>query len=157
MDRPNMYELCFQRYLITLIGYEGFQDANKFYNLMELYLQGLPSSRSAPFKEAKLLRPIADQYSAPLDVSFLHSTIHKNTETISKIKNGLEDLSKLDVFGLPEISNLSDEQLPALEKANYFDFNKTETVKYLFEKFILQNEMYPIEFGSYGVVKVAKP
>ncbi|XP_025018037.1 uncharacterized protein LOC112539575 [Tetranychus urticae] len=123
--------------------------------MMMAIILGLPSSRSAPFKEAKLLRPIADQYSAPLDVSFLHSTIHKNTETISKIKNGLEDLSKLDVFGLPEISNLSDEQLPALEKANYFDFNKTETVKYLFEKFILQNEMYPIEFGSYGVVKVA--
>ncbi|XP_015792623.1 uncharacterized protein LOC107369206 [Tetranychus urticae] len=118
----------------------------------------LPLTRSAPLEEAKLLRQIADQYSAPLVASFLHSRILKNEEMISKIKSSLKDLdqSKIDVFGLAEKTlELLDEQLSALENANYFDFNGTEKVKYFIEQFIMQNEMYPVEFGSYGSVKVA--
>ncbi|XP_015792635.1 uncharacterized protein LOC107369218 [Tetranychus urticae] len=117
----------------------------------------LPLTRSAPLEEAKLLRQIADQYSAPLVVSFLHSRIQKNEEMISKIESSLKDLdqSKVDVFDLAEKTlELLDEQLTALEKADYFDFNGTEKVKYFIEQFIMQNEMYPIEFGSYGAVKV---
>ncbi|XP_015792646.1 uncharacterized protein LOC107369232 [Tetranychus urticae] len=119
---------------------------------------GLPSSRSAPLEEAKFLRQIADQYSAPLVASFLHSRIQKNEEMISQIKSSLKNLdqSKVEVFGLAEKTlELLEEQLTALEKADYFDFNGTEKVKYFIEQFIMQNEIYPIEFGSYGVVKVA--
>ncbi|XP_015792624.1 uncharacterized protein LOC107369207 [Tetranychus urticae] len=124
--------------------------------LMALVLV-LPLTRSAPLEEAKFLRQIADQYSAPLVVSFLHSRIQKNEEMITKIKSSLKDLdqSKVDVFDLAgKTLELLDEQLTALEKADYFDFNGTEKVKYFIEQFIMQNEMYPVEFGSYGSVKV---
>ncbi|XP_015792643.1 uncharacterized protein LOC107369226 [Tetranychus urticae] len=126
--------------------------------MLMTFILGLPASRSAPLEEAKLLRQVADQYSAPLVVSFLHSRILKNEEMITKIKSSLKDLdqSKVDVFDLAEKTlQLLDEQLTALEKADYFDFNGTEKVKYFIEQFIMQNEMYPIEFGSYGLVKVA--
>uniref|UniRef100_T1L0T5 Uncharacterized protein n=2 Tax=Tetranychus urticae TaxID=32264 RepID=T1L0T5_TETUR len=119
---------------------------------------GFPLSQSAPLEEAKLLRQIAEQYSSPLVVSFLHSRIQKNEEMISKIKSSLKDLDqlKVDVFDLAEKTlELLDEQLTALEKADYFVFNGTEKVKYFIEQFIMQNEMYPVEFGSYGAVKVA--
>ncbi|XP_015792448.1 uncharacterized protein LOC107369044 [Tetranychus urticae] len=125
--------------------------------LMAIIL-GFPATQSAPLEEAKLLRQIADQYSAPLVVSFLHSRILKNAEMISKIKSSLKNLdqSKVEVFGLAEKTlELLDEQLTALEKADYFDFNGTEKVKYFIEQFIMQNEMYPIEFGSSGAVEVA--
>ncbi|XP_015792641.1 uncharacterized protein LOC107369223 [Tetranychus urticae] len=122
------------------------------------FISGCPSIQPAPLEEAKFLRQIANQYSAPLVVSFLHSRIQKNEEMISKIKSSLKNLdqSKVEVFGLAEKTlELLDEQLTALEKADYFDFNGTEKVQYFIEQFIMQNEMYPIEFGSYGVVKVA--
>ncbi|XP_053205193.1 uncharacterized protein LOC128396451 [Panonychus citri] len=125
--------------------------------IIVLLSMGLESSSTAPLEEAKFLRQIVDQYSPPLIISFLHSRMDNNQQMIKKIKNSLTDLdkSKRDIFDLAEKTlQLLSNQLTALEKADYFDHDGTEKVKFFVEQFIMVDEFYPIDFGSYGMTNI---
>ncbi|XP_015792440.1 uncharacterized protein LOC107369034 [Tetranychus urticae] len=108
-------------------------------------------ARPDSLEDGVLLRNLADSYSAPLVASFLHLRIQNTIQIVEDIKNSLENLSasrqKLLVLKGKSLEAL-DKQLTSLQKTDYFNFHGTERVKYLIEQYILNNEIFPIEFGS---------
>uniref|UniRef100_T1L0V8 Uncharacterized protein n=1 Tax=Tetranychus urticae TaxID=32264 RepID=T1L0V8_TETUR len=111
-------------------------------------LQNQFLAKPVPLEDGVLLRKIADNYSAPLVASFLHSRIENTVKMVEEPKKSLENLSQNQrhLFTLKAKSlEVLDKQLNALQKTDYFVMNGTERVKYLIEQFILNNEMFPIE------------
>ena len=108
--------------------------------------------------EDEFLRKVVNGYSPSLVVSFLKTRINYDREMISKIKNLNVNLdqSRRDLFDLiTKFYDILSEQLIALKDSDYFDINGTNKIQYFVEQFILQNQMYPIGFGSYQVVKLS--
>ncbi|XP_015792633.1 uncharacterized protein LOC107369214 [Tetranychus urticae] len=111
-------------------------------------LQNQFLAKPVPLEDGVLLLQIADNYSAPLVASFLHSRIENTVKMVEELKKSLENLSEnqrnLFILKVKSLEAL-DKRLNALQKTDYFAINGTERVKYSIEQYILNNEMFPIE------------
>lgn len=86
-----------------------------------------------------------------MTINFLHERINTNLETIKKIKSNQISLDKFnrDAFTLAERSlSILDQQLTAMEKADYFDYNGTEKMKQYIEQFTMSLEMFLIQLDA---------
>ncbi|XP_053211762.1 uncharacterized protein LOC128395368 [Panonychus citri] len=122
-----------------------------------VFLITLTIGTSSSIKEADFLRSVVKKYSPSLVVSFLKTRINYNKEMIGKIKNLTVNLdqSRRDLFDLNEkFYSVMVNQLITLKDADYFDTDGSNKVNYFIEQFVLQDELYPIGFGSFGMVKV---